>query len=315
MHLKQLLEQHAQESEKSVPEWMLGCFKRRCISFANGLSDTDTTVFWLQGRNQTIDLRLPISAELVRQTHWRACDASELARLANYEGWCADSLWQDDLLSWSGGVSFQLHNRWPEPAKLSRVGNCMMEFAPSGAYVEDWRLQSCQPGPLISLRLLEERDMNNGELRHQRGALIITGNWAGLVLGRAQALPTDDSRQTLPERLSLAEEDPVYKAQVFNFECSIAQGSLDEGFTTCFSTQFSRVGQPIFSLQDFRLDQQSNQLVQQLSLGTKRIERRFAIDSLEQHMTFTPASPWPPETETWFEREYATLGRYLQSLD
>ena len=315
MHLKELLEQHAQEPEKSVPAWMLGCFKRRCISFANGLSDTDTTVFWLQGRNQTIDLRLPIPSELVRQTHWQACDARELSRLANYEGWCADSLWQNDLLSWSGGVSFQLHNRWPEPAKLARVGNCMMEFAPSGAYVEDWRLQSSLPGPLVSLRLLEERDLDNGKLRHQGGALIITGNWAGLVLGRAQTLPAGDRVQTFSESLCQAGDDPAYKARVFNFECSIAQGSLNEGFTTRFSTQFSRLGQPIFSLQDFRLDQHTNQLVQELSQGSRRLERRFAIDSLERHMPFTPASPCSPETQTWFEQEHETLGRYLQRLD
>ncbi len=41
---------------------MLGCFRRRCISFANGESDEQTIVYWFQSRNFTIDLRLQPSA-------------------------------------------------------------------------------------------------------------------------------------------------------------------------------------------------------------------------------------------------------------
>ena len=320
MHLKEVLEHYAsvtskQVAETSVPEWMLGCFKRRSITFANGLTDKQTHVFWLQGRNLTIDLRLPVESEQVQKLAWQECDADELARLANYEGWSADSQWQHEQLSWSGGVSFQVHNRWPEPAKLNRIGDCMMEFAPSGAYVEDWRLQSHLPGPLVSLRLIEERDESSGELRHQGGALIITGNWAGLVLGRVQAIEEDASEQQLRDRLSLAGGDPAFKAKVFNFETSVAQGSLDDGFTTRFSTRFFRLEQPTFSLQGFRFDQQNNQLVQHFSQGDTGIIRRFTIDSLEQHYPFTRTSPWTPEAQAWFEQERETLGRYLSPLN
>lgn len=319
MHLKELLEQYAvaanrQTAEQSVPQWMLGCFKRRSISFANGLTDTQTQVFWLQGRNLTIDLRLPVAAEQVTKKAWQECTSEELAQLANYEGWSADSRWQHEQLSWSGGVSLQIHNRWPEPAKLYRVGDCMMEFAPSGAYVEDWRLQSYLPGPLVSLRLIEERDLGSGRLRHLGGALIITGNWAGLVLGRAQAIGADTSKQQIRDRLSLAGDDVASNAQLFNFETSVAQGSLDDGFITLFSTQFSRLGEPLFSLEGFSFDQQTNQIVQHVTHKNTRIERRFAIDSLEQHFPFTRTSPWPSEAQVWFEQERQTLSRYLQTV-
>ncbi|WP_320819362.1 hypothetical protein [Thalassolituus sp.] len=39
MHLKQLLEQYSHTATTGVPEWMIGCFKRRSISFANGMTD------------------------------------------------------------------------------------------------------------------------------------------------------------------------------------------------------------------------------------------------------------------------------------
>src|SRR5690606_1751457 len=125
-----------------------------CISFADGSSDTDTQVFWLQSRNFSIDLRLPMHAALITQAKpWQDYSAAELAVLANHEGWVAQSIWDGQRLSWHEPTSLQLHNRWPEPALLQRVGNCMMEFADSNAYVEDWRLQPSTPGPLIGLRL------------------------------------------------------------------------------------------------------------------------------------------------------------------
>lgn len=155
MNLFELAARHPMRVEGGVPDWMLGHFRRRTISFADGRSDERTQVHWLQSRTFTIDLRLPEGPPLPGRA-WQDYDAAELRVLANHEGWVADSVWEGGMLSWRGGVSLQLHNRWPEPARLQRIGNCMIEFGTTGAYVEDWRLQAGgavdRPAPVGRMR-------------------------------------------------------------------------------------------------------------------------------------------------------------------
>ena len=40
-----------------VPEWALGGFRRRCITFFDGTEDTTTEVLWLQSHGLTADFR------------------------------------------------------------------------------------------------------------------------------------------------------------------------------------------------------------------------------------------------------------------
>ena len=96
MHIRQLIRHLAKPPVKSVPDWMLGCFKRRSISFASGDCDTDTHVFWLQGRNMTIDLRLPIELEQIPNKALEGYSREALHAWANYEGWYAETVWKDN---------------------------------------------------------------------------------------------------------------------------------------------------------------------------------------------------------------------------
>jgi hypothetical protein len=66
MNLLQLAARYPQRAEGGVPDWMLGHFRRRAISFADGRSDERTQVHWLQSRSFTIDLRLAASARQPR---------------------------------------------------------------------------------------------------------------------------------------------------------------------------------------------------------------------------------------------------------
>lgn len=315
MHLKELIEQYQLKAAKTVPEWMIGCFKRRSISFANGLSDPLTHVFWLQGRNLTIDLRLPQESEQVKKLDWQYCNEQEKYDLANYEGWSADTSWENEVLSWSGGTSFQLHNRWPEPGIMHRVGDCMMEFSPNDTYVEDWRLKSRASGPLVSLELIEEIDLNTKECRHRGGALIINGNWAGMVLGRSSAL---QNPQGFMQIRDLIKSDPLNHtlcAQVFNFETSVGQGDIESGFDIEYSTTALRVGKPLMSLDGFDFDDTNKEVIQTFAENGSLIQRRFSIDTLEPSFPYLVATQWPSESKQWFEKEQETLGRYLQILE
>jgi len=122
------------------------------------------------------------------------------------------------MLSWQEAQAcFQLHNRWVEPAILKRVGNCMMEFYPSDAYIEDWHLQPVDSAALIGLRLIEERDLASGKVRHKGGGLIVGGDYAGLVLGRGQVPPNMLPATILKHLVAAASGHADLLHDLFNF--------------------------------------------------------------------------------------------------
>ncbi|KAB0495874.1 hypothetical protein [Pseudomonas vancouverensis] len=314
MHLRDLVYQYPQQAAHGVPDWMLGFYKRHSISFADGLTDTRTHVCWFQSRNFSIDLRLPLEQDQVPAKPLAQCSAEELQRLANYEGWEALSAWRDETLSWHGETSLQLHNRWPEPAVLKRMGNCMIEFAPSGAYVEDWRLQVSAPGPLIGLRLLHEKELKSGQVHHRGGGLILCGDYAAMVLGRAQALETEPTGLMLRDLVVRHAGDRQWLDRAFNFETSVATGSLDQGFTVTLSTCAARVGKPLIALDGFELQPDGRHVRQLLQVDGVEFERLFVIDTLEPEPSFAQATGFTADAAQWHAREAPTLSRYTQSL-
>lgn len=314
MTLQELLEQYSRRPEKSVPDWMLGYYKRRSISFANGTTDLRTHVCWFQSRNFTIDLRLPVEVLAAPAQALNKLSVADRQTLADYEGWEALCDWHEDTLSWHTVTSLQVNNRWPEPAILKRIGNCMIEFAPSGAYVEDWRLQPSRPGPLIGLRLIEEREVVSGRLRHQGGGLIICGDYAAMVLGRANPVDEEQTSTNLRSLVADAHDDYGRLSQLFNFETSVATGSLTEGFTVALSTQPSRLHQSLLALDGFEYDADSDRLTQQFSADGLACVRVFSIDTIEASVSFDPATGFSAEAEQWFKRESLTLNRYTEDI-
>lgn len=308
MTLQELINRVTCSPDQGVPDWMLGCFRRRCISFANGESDSDTIVYWLQSRNFTIDLRLPRAADQVSPAPLEDYPAEDLMILASYEGWLAPCEWADRKMSWYGGTALQLTNRWPEPAELRRVGNCMVEFAPSGAYVEDWRLQPSSPGPLVGLRLLEEYDPQTGHRFARDGGLIICGDYAARVLGRS--VPLTDNSLPLSEIAVSAVGSREQLTPVFDFETSVASGSLEQGYTVEHSTQPGRVGLPLLEQGSFSWNEDLERVEQAFSHNGQNRVRVFEVDVINPHWEFALTTPSNPQAEAWFLHESDTLRRY-----
>lgn len=140
-----------------VPDWALGTHRRRSISFATGIEDASTFVVWVQAHGMTGDLRIhPARPRLTADDRLEDLDLDSLVRLASVEGGIAATAWAAGVMRWSGWIGFQPYDKYPEPGVLRRVGDCMIEFAPSGIYVEDWRYQKSAPGLLAGLRLVAE---------------------------------------------------------------------------------------------------------------------------------------------------------------
>lgn len=300
----------------SVPDWMLGFWKRYSISFANGMSDLRTHVCWVQSRNFTIDLRLPLERDQPAAKPLHEYSSEELQALANYEGWVADSDWDGNALSWRDtDVSLQLHNRWPEPAFLRRTGNAMVEHCPSNIYVEDWRLQVSAPGMLVGLKLVEEREISSGRVRHKGGGLIVCGDYAALTLGRTESLDSLDKGKQFKTLVAEAETDIKQLQQLFNFETSVAIASPSHGYRVMLSTRPGRIGQELFGMEGFDYLADTQQVRQRFVDGGIACERIFEIDTLERQVQYPQATPASAESQAWFDREAPTLGRYLDVLN
>jgi hypothetical protein len=288
---------------------------RRAITFFTGVTDTTTRVVWLQSRGLTFDLRLsPGRPRVDSFEQVEALSLEELILLAEAEGGMARSTFLPSAekysgsMTWTGWVRAQLHDTWPEPGALRRVGDCMTEFAPSGAYVEDWRSQPSDGGPLMGLVMLSEIDVESGKLLHQGGGLVVAGRHAGLVRGRPTPLPPASH---LVDLVRAGWQDRELLANIFRFEASYATRATSDGdYVVAISTLPFRQGRPLMSLDGFSLE--ADGIVVQRALEDERVvERRFLIDTCEPFGGPLGTAADPSAT-TWLDAEASTLLRYAR---
>ncbi|MBU3015838.1 hypothetical protein KO488_13810 [Poseidonibacter lekithochrous] len=314
MKIKDLIEKIGNKDNGGVPNWMMGYFKRRTISFFNGQSDNTTDVCWIQSKNFTIDLRLPKNP--VKNKDVNKYSIRDLDEVANYEGWVADSIYDGEKLSWSGGVSYLNHNKWPEPAFLKKVGNCMLEFSPSDVYVEDWRLQNHKKGPLIGLELVEETNLTTNMVTRKGGGLIISAEFAAICLGREPKV--DESFQNQEKSLEeiLLDENTIIKEkeEILKFETSVAKGDLESGYTIYLSTSPNRNDKELFLLDGYEYDEKNNQIIQTFTDHHQMYKRVYTIDFIDLEFDFATQTNTTDEAKAWFEQEKRTLNRHLEIL-
>ena len=302
MHLFELCESKFRRAGPSVPAWVLGCFRRRSITFYTGLEDVSTEVIWLQSRGLTADYRrTPPAPRATSAAELSELPLTELLALARVEGGFARTRWDGELMHWSEWSAFQTHAKWPEPGRLARVGGCMVELAPSGAYVEDWRYQPARGGPLVGLELLDEREAGSDVVLHRGGGLIICGEHAGFVRGRPEPLLPDGER--LDDFVRACAGDASALARVFSFDAAYGTASTERGeFTVSFATLPWREGEPLLSLEGFS-PPRDGVISQRVEEAGRLIERRFRIDTLEPEFESALGTAVPPATNEWFERE------------
>lgn len=307
MNLLELVEQAPagidRRTDRSVPDEFIGVFRRNSISFSNGLSDFETKVYWLQSRNFTIDIRLPVEQHIGQDE----TEEEHINEMLDYEGWMASSLWRDEKLSWEGGVSYQIENRWPEKAILHRVGNSFVEFAPSGAYVEDWRLQPSTSGPIVALSMTQETN-SNGEITSRGGGLFVLGDFLGVVRNRPSQLQEKISGFDSLKHAWEANNSGLTAKEICDFEVSIARKSESGGYDIFESTKPWLKGSS-FELDGFNWE--GEKLAQEVTRDGCDLKRVYEVDMLVQDWAFDLTTPSKPETQEWMNRHERTLGRYL----
>jgi hypothetical protein len=143
---------HDGPDRQTVPDDLVGCWQRAWIEFADGSRDDTTFVIWMQLRSDMADIR--VSPEPRSVSGFANCSLDDLRALTLSESSsgfteCTPIVVSDDgvrraTAEWftrGHGVNFQPVTAFPEPGLLEWTSDeVLIERAPSGAYVEEWRL-------------------------------------------------------------------------------------------------------------------------------------------------------------------------------
>jgi hypothetical protein len=280
----------------TVPACTLGCFHRRSITYANGAEDAATRVIWIQSHGLTGDLRIPARRpEVGGRASIADCTPEQQVELAKGEGGVADTAFADGRMSWGNWAAFQPYDKWPEPGELRRVGPALIEFAPSGIYVEDWRLQPGSAGLRVGLRLVSEASPG-GAPQARDGGLVIAGDHAIFALARRRPLA-----EGVPAHRQLA-ADPALAGAVFDAQAAYARQEADGRWRIALAVDPFMEGREL-DLDGFASGE-PGYLSQTLTCGTQRLWR---IDTLLADQPIDLATPALAEGEAWLAREAGVL--------
>jgi hypothetical protein len=239
---------------------------------------------------------------LARNDRLETLDRETLASLASVEGGIAASLWQNGVMAWNNWIGFQPYDKYPEPGILRRVGSCMTEFAPSGIYVEDWRYQASEPGPVAGLRLVGETD-KSGNVCPREGGIVVAGDHAIVVLARREPLPEGTRAQDY-----VRESPNPAKALIQVFDCSVDYlQRKDDTFVINASTDPRREGKECNVLSRLMPGRAAGELIEVVDGHQDIALRQWRIDSLEPNRTFALETASEPERLAWLARESDTL--------
>lgn len=202
-----------------VPSWLRGCWQRSWIQFADGTRNDTDTVVWLQTAGVMADVRISGDRPSFAGVDGLAdCSPEQLAALARsiastghtrvsaeHESDEGVHTCVAEWFTYGYGANFQPACTFPEPGRLEvdADGRVMIERAPSGAYVEEWRLV---PGSADELR---------HELLVDGRELFVAGPVAVLLRDRATPMQPGDefTLERLDCEFSVAhrDDDGIYR--------------------------------------------------------------------------------------------------------
>ena len=235
----------ARHGAATVSDKLIGCWERRYIRFSDGTEDTTTRVIWLQTASGVGDIRVAATRPNLRQrSGLEDCTSAELLTLAEQDCFCGVTLFDPiaepyPTACWPGEFypfRFQPVITFPEPGWLEwrDEGTCMIERAPSGAYEEDWRLQSGSRSFAVHLTKREAAVTT---------CLYVAGDYA--ILARSRPLVITEEKR-LPELARESGFDPARMRQLVDCEFSYARRQQSEGdYVIELSTLPWREGKPL----------------------------------------------------------------------
>ena len=219
-------------SAATVPDVMFGCWRRAWIEFADGTIDDTSPVVWLQTQSLMADVRVAADrSDLRRRAGLRECTDDELRAIGRSDSSSGYTECGPVVVGPHGlrtatatwhtrghGVNFQPVSAFPEPGLMtwSEDGTVMVERAPSGAYVEEWRLVPGSDDPLTVSQV-------GGNVIYRAGDVAV------LVRDRTIEIPR---LARLPDLLDEYEHDRETMEALLDCEFSVAERTGDAWVVT-----------------------------------------------------------------------------------
>lgn len=235
----------AGESSAHVAELLRGGWQRSWIRYSDGALDDTSTVVWLQHESAMADVRVPESHSALQQCGSLAgCTLEQLRLLADSESSTGTTVCTQievgadgvrrATAQWprlAGGVEFQPVSGFPEPGLLewNDDATVMLERAPSGAYVEQWRRIPDTETPL------EQRRLDDGS------TLYLAGSVAVRVRDRPRPIPAGERLEVL---IAEAGDDRSAIEALVDCEFSLAH-RRGSAYVVTASTHPWRIGEVI----------------------------------------------------------------------
>ena len=223
---------------------MLGCWVRRYIHFKDGSEDTTSHVIRLQTPSGMGDMRISADRpDLKDRKSTSDCSDEELINLAKQDCACAITIFNESTkpyptASWElGGSGFMQQTviNYPEDGwfEWKEDGTCMMEYAPSGDYIEDWRLQAQSQDFAIHLICRDSQTTTN---------LYVAGAHAMLAVDRAVIVNDERPLQEIVAD-NISDRESIYS--YLDTEFSYAKKDDDSDYEIILSSLPWREGQKL----------------------------------------------------------------------
>lgn len=124
---------------KAVPQKWRGVWRRLSLEAADGTTDTESLVIWLQTPTLFADLRVPHSRpDFTGVTGFQDVSPRQAAFLATQEGFAGRLHAEGDRARWERRIDFRPLGGPPDEATLVRSRRVMVETGIHANYVEHW---------------------------------------------------------------------------------------------------------------------------------------------------------------------------------
>lgn len=183
-------------STTELPRRYCGVWRRTLLEGAGLITDTSSTVLWLQTPIWHGDLRQPIHRpRFADVTRFADCSSTDIRWLAQQQGFSGVTQVEGDVCTWLRDVDFQPDTGTRDVGRMVFLdeGSVLEEYGVETDYHERWERLPNSDGPCAC--------WERGDARTGRERLLLAGDYFFLVRDREVPLPlpTDRHFPTLSE--------------------------------------------------------------------------------------------------------------------
>lgn len=231
-------------SIQPVPDAYLGVWQRKRLESPLSIDDT-SHVFWLQTSSLHADIRIPADRpSFTGKSRLQDFSIDELKLLASQQGFAGKTKVIGDTCLWERHLDYQPTTGKRDIGRMQFSGNQIVETGIDSDYSEIWQKLPESEGQVVSLRFMEEKTSRH-HTRHQKGILVVSGDYFIYARDRRTTLSNSASLEALFNEIDLAKEQLI---DILDLDISFGQRTQGNSpWEIQLSTLPYREGQPLLS--------------------------------------------------------------------